>query len=136
MTAIDSERVAALLKAGDDAASSAERGRALEDLIAYLFELIPGITVTARNEMNAFAAEEIDIAFWNDGSPDGLAFFDHLVIVECKNWSSPIGYPEMAIFNDKLQSRGRPLVLQQQGEISSGVVAGQEAAAGPLSWLC
>jgi hypothetical protein len=28
------------------------------------------------------------------------------------------------------------LVLQQQGEISSGVVAGQEAAAGPLSWLC
>jgi hypothetical protein len=30
----------------------------------------------------------------------------------------------------------RDLVLQQQGEISSGVVAGQEAAAGPLSWLC
>jgi hypothetical protein len=35
--------------------------------------------------------------------------FDHLILVECKNWSSPVGYPELAVFHDKLQSRGRPL---------------------------
>jgi len=89
--------------------TTAARGRALEDLIAYVFELIPGISVTARNELNAFEAEEIDLAFWNEGDPAGLRMFDHLILVECKNWSSPAGYPELAVFHDKLQSRGRPL---------------------------
>jgi hypothetical protein len=28
---------------------------------------------------------------------------------ECKNWSAPAGYPELAVFHDKLQSRGRPM---------------------------
>ncbi|WP_439658206.1 restriction endonuclease [Lentzea sp. HUAS TT2] len=109
MTAIDCAHVAMLLKAGDDATTTTARGRALEDLIAYLFELIPGITVTARNELNAFKAEEIDVAFWNEGDRAGLRLFDHILIVEAKNWASPAGYPELAVFNDKLQSRGRPM---------------------------
>ncbi len=65
--------------------------------------------MTARNEMNAFEAEEIDIAFWNEGVACGLRLFDHLLLVECKNWSTPVGYPELAVFYDKLQSRGRPI---------------------------
>jgi hypothetical protein len=109
MTAIDGNLVAAMLAAGDEAATATACGRALEDLVVYLFELIPGISVTARNELNAFNAEEIDVAFWNEGDPAGLRMFDHLILVECKNWSSPTGYPELAIFHDKLQSRGRPL---------------------------
>jgi hypothetical protein len=109
MTAIDPARVAAFLAAGDQAAAATARGRALEDLIVYLFERIPGITVTARNELNAFAAEEIDVAFWNEGDPSGLRQFDHILLVECKNWSGPAGYPELAIFLQKLASRGRPL---------------------------
>jgi hypothetical protein len=109
VTAIDQGHVAALLAAGDQALTAAARGRALEDLIAYLFELIPGISLTARNELNAFGAEEIDLAFWNEGDPAGLRMFDHLILVECKNWSNPAGYPELAVFFDKLQSRGRPL---------------------------
>jgi hypothetical protein len=43
--------------------TSTARGQALEELIAYLFALVAGISVTARNELNAFSAEEIDIAF-------------------------------------------------------------------------
>lgn len=82
---------------------------ALEDLLVYLFELVPGVSVTARNTMNAFHAEEIDVAFWNEGHPAGLRRFDHILLVECKNWSTPAGYPELAIFNDKLTSRGRPM---------------------------
>jgi hypothetical protein len=35
--------------------------------------------------------------------------FDHIILVECKNWSSPAGYPELELFNGKLQRRGRPL---------------------------
>ncbi|HZM80338.1 MAG TPA: restriction endonuclease [Candidatus Limnocylindrales bacterium] len=109
MTEIDRSRIAAFLTLGDTATTSTARGRALEDLIAYLFELIPGISVTARNQLNAFEAEEIDVAFWNEGEPAGLRMFDHILLVECKNWSAPTGYPELAIFNDKLQSRGRPM---------------------------
>lgn len=109
MTPIDRAHVIALFATGDTATTTTARGRALEDLITYLFELIPGITVTARNELNAFKAEEIDVAFWNEGDPVGLRMFDHLILVECKNWSTPAGYPELAVFFDKLQSRGRPL---------------------------
>lgn len=109
MTPIDRAHVSALLAAGDTATTTTARGRALEDLIAYLFELIPGISVTARNQLNAFGAEEIDVAFWNEGDPAGLRMFDHLLLVEAKNWSVPAGYPELAIFHDKLRSRGRPM---------------------------
>lgn len=108
MTAIDVNRVAAFLAAGDQAKTAAAKGRALEDLIAYLFGLIPGITLTVRNELNAFEAEEIDVAFWNDGHPSGLHFFDHIILVECKNWSTRVGYPELGLFLQKLSSRGRP----------------------------
>jgi hypothetical protein len=109
VTAIDRTYVAKLLAAGDSAHTMTARGRALEDLIVYLFELVPGITLSARNALNAFEAEEIDVAFWNEGDPDGLRLFDHILLVECKNWAVRAGYPELALFNDKLRSRGRPL---------------------------
>ena len=110
MTTIDPARIAGFLAIGDDQArTTTERGRALEDLVAYLFELIPGITVTARDVLNAFRAEEIDVAFWNDEHPSGLRQFDKIILVECKNWSSPAGYQELAVFLQKLESRGRPL---------------------------
>jgi hypothetical protein len=109
MPAIEAERVREFLARGDGASTMTEKGRALEDLIAYVFALVPGVSVTARNEMNAFEAEEIDVAFWNEGLPGGLRLFDHLLLIECKNWSTAAGYQELAIFHDKLQSRGRPL---------------------------
>ena len=65
--------------------------------------------MTARNTLNAFQAEEIDVAFWNEGDPAGLRMFDHILLVECKNWTAPAGYPELAVFNDKLTSRGLPM---------------------------
>jgi Restriction endonuclease len=109
MAHIDTVYVCEMFRRSDRARTHAEKGRLLEDLIAYLFELIPGVSITARNAMNAFDAQEIDIAFWNDGDVDGLRLFDHLLLVECKNWSTPVGYPELAVFYDKLQSRGRPI---------------------------
>ena len=67
MAAIDQCQVQAFVNAGLNAATTAERGRALEDLICYLFDLVPGITITHRNAMNAFANEEIDVALFNEG---------------------------------------------------------------------
>jgi hypothetical protein len=109
VTAIDRRHIAKLLAEGDSAHTATARGRALEDLVVYLFGLVPGVSVTARNTLNAFQAEEIDVAFWNDGDRAGLRMFDHILLVECKNWATPAGYPELAVFNDKLASRGRPM---------------------------
>lgn len=109
MPEIDRGHVMKLFDDGDNADSNAAKGRALEDLIVYIFSLVPGITLVARNEMNAFEAEEIDVAFWNEGDIGGLRQFDHLILVECKNWSTTVGYPELAVFHAKLRSRGRPL---------------------------
>jgi hypothetical protein len=92
VTAIDHQRIAKFLADGDCATTTTARGRALEELVAYLFELVPGVSVTARNTLNAFQAEEIDVAFWNEGEPGGLRMFDHILLVECKNWSAPTGY--------------------------------------------
>jgi hypothetical protein len=109
MASIDRGRVAAYFKRGDDAETSHEKGKALEDLIAYLFARIPGLEESARNSLNAFGAQEIDVAFWNEQVRDGLRQFDHLLIVECKNWDTPVGDGELSIFREKLRSRGRPL---------------------------
>jgi hypothetical protein len=81
-----------------------------------------------RNRLNAFGAEEIDVAFWNEGEPAGLRMFDHILLVECKNWSAPTGYPELAIFNDKLQSRGRPMGILVAASGITGDPAGLTAA--------
>jgi hypothetical protein len=109
MTAIDHGRVAALLAAGDAATTTTQRGRALEDVIAYVFGSIPGVVVSMRNALNAFHSEEIDVAFWNDGHPAGLRFFDPLLLVESKNWSVPVGSHELLVFDHKLVSRARPI---------------------------
>lgn len=61
--------------------------------------------MTLRNTLDAFRAGEIDLAFFNDKHPDGLFFLDHIVIVECKNWSDPVGSDQLAVFDRKLQDR-------------------------------
>jgi hypothetical protein len=91
---------------GNNATTMAEKGRILEDLICYIFEKVSGIEVTARNELNAFDTEEIDAAFWNEKNHNGLYFLPHIFIVECKNWSQPVGSGEVSYFLQKLQSRG------------------------------
>jgi hypothetical protein len=133
VTAIDRTYVAKLLAAGDSAHTMAARGRALEDLIVYVFELVPGIILTQRNRLNAFEAEEIDVAFWNEGDPAGLRMFDHILLVECKNWAARAGYPELALFNDKLRSRGRPLGIFVAAAGITGDPASRTAAYGVLN---
>ena len=81
------------------------KGRALEDLVCYLFGLIPGITTSKRNEPNTFQSEEIDVAFWNMKHSKGLYFLPDVIIVECKNWSKPVGSQEVNWFDTKLRNR-------------------------------
>lgn len=58
---------------------------------------------------DAHGCQEIDLAFWNDGLPDGLNGFDQIVHVEAKNWSAAVGSMEVAWFDTKLRLSGRRL---------------------------
>jgi Restriction endonuclease len=91
---------------GDTATTAAGKGRALEELIAYLFGKVPGIIVTARNQNNTFGSEELDVAFWNERQRNGCYFLPNVIIVECKNWSRPIGCDEVTHFDAKIRRRG------------------------------
>lgn len=106
MSAIIQEMVQEYIAVGANGATTAEQGHALEDLICYIFTQVPGISITKRNEMNAFRTEEIDVALWNDGHPEGLFFLPNIVLVECKNWSSSVGSAEVNWFDTKLRNRG------------------------------
>ena len=89
----------------DAATTKAEKGKHLEDLAVYLFEMVPGISVSARDKKNAYETEEIDVAFWNEQHPKGFKALHFLILVECKNWSAPVGSVEVAWFLTKIRNR-------------------------------
>ncbi|HUW94153.1 MAG TPA: restriction endonuclease [Anaerolineae bacterium] len=106
MARVSQGRIQGFLRCGDNAQTMTEKGRALEDLICYLFEKIPGISVTSRNPLNVFNTQEIDVAFWNEKHPRGLPFLPEIILVECKNWTQPVSGQEINWFDSKLRDRG------------------------------
>lgn len=96
-----------MFEAGETATTTTNQGRALEDLICYIFEKIPGIELAKRNVLNSFHTEEVDIALWNNQHRNGLYFLPNIILIECKNWSNPVGSQEVAYFSQRLQNRGR-----------------------------
>lgn len=106
MVNYSNEIIVSFFRTGENSKTTVGKGRALEDLICYLFENLPGISITRRNQMNQFLTEEIDVAFFNDQHPDGIYFFPHIFIVECKNWSKAVGTEEVSYFIKKVENRG------------------------------
>jgi hypothetical protein len=90
----------------DNPPGNAEKGKALEDLACYLFSGIPGIKVTARNEMNTFATEEIDVACKNENDPAGLGALADFFLVECKGWRDAVNSEQVSWFLTKIRHRG------------------------------
>ena len=90
----------------DNGETSQIRGKSFEDLACYLFQTIPGVSIARRNQMNAFNNEEIDVAIWNEKAPRGLPFLPNIILIECKNWSTPVSSIEVSWFCQKLQSKG------------------------------
>jgi len=128
LVAFDRGVIGATLARGDVAANTTERGDALEDLIVYIFESIPGISDTHRKVRNPGNVGEIDVAFWNDGAAEGLRGFDTFVLIECKNWAKPVGHDEIVIFHDKLESRGRSLGIMVAASGVTGDATSRTAA--------
>lgn len=92
-------------KAGDNAVTSEQRGNALENLVRYLFERIPGVRLSEQAVIVANGSEELDLVFWNDRLPKGLPFLPNVLMFECKNWSDPVGSAAVGFYSLKAQQR-------------------------------
>jgi hypothetical protein len=122
--AIDHARVQAFIDVGLNAPMTFEQGRALEDLICYVFGLVPGIAITHRNVMNVFDTEEIDVALFNED----IRSLPNIILVEAKNWSNRVGSAEVSWFLTKLQNRGLDFGILVTTRGITGDVADQTRA--------
>lgn len=112
MPAYDRAKIDALLAKSASADTSTPQGRndkgdALEELVSYLFGMIPGCRIPATKVLNNAESEEIDVPVVHRGPDDPftLSIFPAVIMVECKNWSSPVGSAAVAAFLDKLTNR-------------------------------
>jgi hypothetical protein len=87
------------------AADARVRGRALEELVCYIFASIPGIFPPIRNVVDFADGGEIDIFLANKAVDAGLWFLPISVLVECKNWRERVGSEEVRVFIDRLRER-------------------------------
>jgi Restriction endonuclease len=99
-------RVRSILRKVDAARTADAKGDALEELVTYLFEAIPGVECADRNILNVPRSHELDLAFWNDQRLSDLHFLDAILIVECKATKEPVRSADVAWFIRKLQDRG------------------------------
>ena len=83
----------AALRAVHRAKTSAEKGRSFERLAECFVELFPKLEVVGRNirieaeELDLVVKNEVEKIFWHRlGAP---------IIIECKNWTKPVGAAEI-----------------------------------------
>jgi hypothetical protein len=82
-----------------------ERGRALEQLVRFVFSTIPGVLPPVGNVVDFADGGEIDIFFPNKGLHSGLWFLPTAILAECKNWRGRVGAEEIRVFIDRLRER-------------------------------
>lgn len=99
-------REKALAKAWGEAQTernSQRKGELLEEVMFLLFRSIPGFEhAQVRRQSNL---EEIDVLVQNSSSDPFWQKEGSYVLVECKNWSSPVGVPELKLFRTKIEDR-------------------------------
>jgi Restriction endonuclease len=86
------------------ATTSADKGKALEDFLEYMFGEFGGVTVQHR-DLRA-PAQELDLVLYNDQLEQFFKSASAEIIVEAKNWATPVGAPEVNWFLDKMRQRG------------------------------
>jgi restriction endonuclease Mrr len=79
------------------------KGEALESLMAAAFSIKPQLQVVERTYSTG--DEEIDLIVKNNvARPFWQSLGSPLIFVECKNWTAPVGAPEVRNFEGKLQN--------------------------------
>jgi hypothetical protein len=92
-----------LLRACDLAITADEKGRALEQLAAELFNTVPGLRVVNSNVRTE--TEEIDLVISHDATAREFKDEAEFILVECKKWSAKCGKDEFVLFEKKIHNR-------------------------------
>ena len=79
------------------------KGRVLEELLLLLFRSIAGFESATTNRRNEI--EEIDVVIQNSSADPFWHHTGAYLLVECKNWSSTVGVPELDRFWNKVDRR-------------------------------
>jgi hypothetical protein len=84
------------------------KGSAMADLVAYLFEQIPGVQLRHREFLAPDKTSEIDLVFRNQ--PQISRLFDGVTLhMECKNERRSISAEQVRVFASKLRDRNQPV---------------------------
>jgi hypothetical protein len=101
---LDPTVVRRYLREAAAATTTDAQGKAYEALAVYLFECVPGC-FTERDIISFFGSEQIDVGIGNPRLPDGLALLPTAVIVECKDWATPVDSKTVGYFINILANR-------------------------------
>jgi Restriction endonuclease len=83
------------------ATSNAEKGRTLENLLAWFFEQFEGISVLAKNLSSN--DQELDLVLFNEQECPVFRAWDQIILVEAKNWSTAVDAATVAWFYEKME---------------------------------
>lgn len=106
MAAISKKKVRSFFERSKHARKMKNKGRIFEELVCYIAKSVPGVSISKQNKLNPYHSEEVDIGLWNERLPTGFHFLPNTILIEAKNWSSPVGSKEVANFVAKLEERG------------------------------
>jgi len=83
-----------------------EKGRRLENFTATLIDSIDGLSIIEKNLKSDF--EELDLIVKNNiKSPFIQSINSPIILVECKNWTKPVGIEEARVFESKIRELGQ-----------------------------
>jgi hypothetical protein len=103
MTTYDVAAVSAALSGlTAPAANTVQLGDRMQDLVAYLLDTMPGVTVKKQKSKNFGESEETDIWIQHQMHLSGLPFSDFLIPVECKNEATAISSADITRFATKI----------------------------------
>jgi len=89
--------------AAQSEADANRKGKLLEDLMVLILTTIRGFQQASPRRKNKL--EEIDILVRNESNDPLWTKEGPCLLVECKNWSTPVGAPELRDFFYKLEHR-------------------------------
>lgn len=102
MVAIAPGSIAATLAAADGG-TTAQKGNALEQVVADTLCLFDGVGILFTNAVDVENSCEIDILLYNQRHPAGLPFLQDNILIECKNWEAPVNTATLRAFTSKLR---------------------------------
>ncbi|MBI5516929.1 MAG: response regulator [Deltaproteobacteria bacterium] len=95
--------IADLWTAAQKEGDANKKGSLLEQLLLRLFRTVPGFEHATANRVSRL--EEIDVLVQNSAADPFWQKEGNYILIECKNWSGPVGVPELKLFRQKIEDR-------------------------------